>query len=100
MPDATELNSYGMPTYKHNGRALAHFAAAKKHCALYGGGLDAFAEELRPYKTLKGTVQFPLDRPISMVLGADETVVHRADPDFGWTEDDPGDGGAPDRDDE
>jgi uncharacterized protein YdhG (YjbR/CyaY superfamily) len=62
-PQATEIISYGMPTYKHGGRSV-HFGAAKRHCALYGSAIDAFANELREFKTLKGTVQFPLDRPI------------------------------------
>jgi uncharacterized protein YdhG (YjbR/CyaY superfamily) len=52
-----------MPTYKVEGRRV-HFAAAQHHCALYGSAMDLFADELHDYKTLKGTVQFPLDSPI------------------------------------
>ena len=63
VPQATEIINYGMPTYKHGGRSV-HFGAAKRHCALYGSAIDAFANELREFMTLKGTVQFPLDRPI------------------------------------
>ena len=62
-PQATEVISYGMPTYKLGGRRV-HFGAARRHCALYGSAIDLFANELRDFKTLKGTVQFPLDRPI------------------------------------
>ena len=62
-PQATEVISYGMPTYKFGGRTV-HFGAAKRHCALYGSAIDLFTNELRDFKTLKGTVQFPLDRPI------------------------------------
>ena len=62
-PQATEVISYGMPTYKVGGRRV-HFGAAKGHCALYGSAIDQFTNELRDFKTLKGTVQFPLDRPI------------------------------------
>jgi uncharacterized protein YdhG (YjbR/CyaY superfamily) len=63
VPQATEVMSYGMPTYELGGRRV-HFAAAKRHCALYGSAIDRFANELREFRTLKGTVQFPLDQPI------------------------------------
>jgi uncharacterized protein YdhG (YjbR/CyaY superfamily) len=63
VAQATEVISYGMPTYKLGGRSV-HFGAARRHCALYGSAIDQFADELRGFKTLKGTVQFPLDRPI------------------------------------
>jgi uncharacterized protein YdhG (YjbR/CyaY superfamily) len=63
VPEATEVISYGMPTYTLRGRRV-HFGAARRHCALYGSAVDQFAGELRPFKTLKGTVHFPLDRPI------------------------------------
>lgn len=62
-PQATEVISYGMPTYKLGGRRV-QFGAAKRHCALYGSAIDRFTTELHDFKTLKGTVQFPLDRPI------------------------------------
>jgi uncharacterized protein YdhG (YjbR/CyaY superfamily) len=63
VPQATEVISYGMPTYRL-GKRRVHFAAAKRHCALYGSAIDLFANELRNFKTLKGTIQFPLDQPI------------------------------------
>jgi uncharacterized protein YdhG (YjbR/CyaY superfamily) len=63
VPDAVEVISYGMPTYRL-GRQRVHFGAAKRHCALYGGAIDLVADELGDLKVLKGTVQFPLDRPI------------------------------------
>ncbi|HEV7665439.1 MAG TPA: DUF1801 domain-containing protein [Chloroflexota bacterium] len=63
VPDALEVISYGMPTYKL-GVAIAHFGAAKKHVALYGMPMDAFADELRAFGTSKGTIRFPLDRPV------------------------------------
>ncbi len=63
VPEATEAISYGMPTYRLGGRRV-HFGAAKRHCALYGGAIDAAEAELAEFKVLKGTVQFPLDRPI------------------------------------
>ena len=64
VPAAEELISYGMPTYKLNGRAVAYFGAAKRHCALYGAIPSELEPELSGYRRLKGTVQFPLDTPI------------------------------------
>jgi uncharacterized protein YdhG (YjbR/CyaY superfamily) len=63
IPDARETISYGVPTFKFaSGRV--YFGAAKRHCALYGMAMDAFADELRAYDTSKGTLRFPLDEPI------------------------------------
>jgi uncharacterized protein YdhG (YjbR/CyaY superfamily) len=62
-PQADEVISYGMPTYRLGARRV-YFAAAKRHCALYGARVDLVADELGNFKTLKGTVQFPLDGPI------------------------------------
>jgi uncharacterized protein YdhG (YjbR/CyaY superfamily) len=63
VPEAEEVISYGMPTYKF-GAGSVYFGAAKHHCALYGSAMGAFAEELRGFETSKGTVRFPLDQPI------------------------------------
>lgn len=65
-PDATDTISYAMPTFDLNGRHLVFFAAFKKHIGLYPlpGGIEAFQEELKPYKQGRGSVQFPLDRPM------------------------------------
>jgi uncharacterized protein YdhG (YjbR/CyaY superfamily) len=63
LPEATEVISYGMPTYVVAGRRV-HFGAAKRHCALYGVPLDAYPDDLRGYETSRGTVRFPLDRPV------------------------------------
>jgi uncharacterized protein YdhG (YjbR/CyaY superfamily) len=62
-PEATEVISYGMPTYRLGGQRV-HFGAARRHCALYGVPVEAFAEQLQGYRTSRGTVQFSLDRPI------------------------------------
>ena len=63
-PGATERISYSMPTFDLNGRHLVHFAGFAKHIGLYPipTGIEAFKEELKPYKTGKGSVQFPLDQ--------------------------------------
>ena len=69
-PNATESINYGMPTFNHNGPLLG-FAAAARHCALYpmnGSTVEAFQEDLKAYKTSKGTIQFPLDKPLPAAL--------------------------------
>ena len=65
-PDAEETISYQIPTFKQNGTSLIHFAAFKKHLGLYPtpDGTKAFKDELAAYKNAKGSVQFPLDKPI------------------------------------
>jgi uncharacterized protein YdhG (YjbR/CyaY superfamily) len=65
-PVATETISYAIPTFDLNGRHLVHFAAFAKHIGFYptGSGVEAFKEELRPYRSGKGSVQFPLGQPL------------------------------------
>ena len=65
-PEAVETISYQMPTFKLNGRNLVHFAAFKHHIGFYPvpSGIEAFKEELSSYKQGKGSVQFPIDKPI------------------------------------
>jgi uncharacterized protein YdhG (YjbR/CyaY superfamily) len=63
---ATEVISYGMPTFEYKGGLVA-YAAFKEHCSLFpmSGSLIAdFAGELAEYKTSKGTIQFPVDKPL------------------------------------
>ena len=67
VPEAIEVIRYGMPTYLYAGRRVP-FGAAKHHCALYDSAQDAVGAELGAYKTMKGTVQFPLDQPIPEAL--------------------------------
>ena len=65
LPDAIETISYGMPLFKFHGMVVG-FAAFKNHCSLFPGHTVAdFAEELKDYKTSKGTVQFSPKKPIS-----------------------------------
>jgi uncharacterized protein YdhG (YjbR/CyaY superfamily) len=65
-PEATEKISYAIPTFDMNGGHLVHFAGYEKHVGFYptGGGIDAFKDELKPYKMGKGSVQFPLGTPL------------------------------------
>ena len=64
-PDATEKMSWQMPTF-WQGENLIHFAAFKKHISIFPGGeaSTVFADKLIEYKTSKGTIQFPLNKPI------------------------------------
>jgi uncharacterized protein YdhG (YjbR/CyaY superfamily) len=67
VPEATEVISYGLPTYKFRVGSV-YFGAAKRHVALYGSAMDALAEELRGYDSSKGTLRFPLNQPIPAEL--------------------------------
>jgi uncharacterized protein YdhG (YjbR/CyaY superfamily) len=68
-PQATEKISYGVPTFELNGN-LVHFAAFKRHIGFYPApsGIARFEKELKPYKSAKGSVQFPLDQPLPLQL--------------------------------
>lgn len=65
-PRAEESISYQIPTYKLDGKVLIYFAGFAKHVSVYPAPRDAdeFREELAAYKGGKGTVQFPLDKPV------------------------------------
>lgn len=69
IPMATEKISWSMPTYwkKHN---LIQFAAFKKHIGLYPGpaAVEAFADRLTEYKTSKGAIQLPYNKPMPLEL--------------------------------
>lgn len=69
-PLASESLSYGMPAYKTNGLPLVYFGAFKHHIGFYATptGHSAFAEELKPYKQGKGSVQFPYNEPLPIRL--------------------------------
>ena len=64
-PDAEETINYGVPTFTLKGN-LVHFAAYKRHIGFYPAptGIEKFKNELSAYERAKGSVQFPLDRPI------------------------------------
>lgn len=68
-PMANEVISYGMPAFKLNGM-LVWFAAHTKHIGFYPRvtGIEAFKKELSIYKWAKGSVQFPLDKPLPLGL--------------------------------
>jgi len=68
-PGAEEAIKYGIPTFVLNGN-LVHFAAFKHHIGFYPApsAIEAFKEELSPYKSAKGSVQFPIDQPMPLAL--------------------------------
>jgi uncharacterized protein YdhG (YjbR/CyaY superfamily) len=68
--EATEALSYGIPSFQYKG-ALVSYAAFKEHCSLFPMGssaIEEFAEELKGFRTSKGTIQFPLDKPLPGTL--------------------------------
>jgi uncharacterized protein YdhG (YjbR/CyaY superfamily) len=65
-PEATEVMSYGVPTFKYQG-SLVSMGAAKNHCAFYvmsPAVMEAHSEELKAYDTSKGTIRFSPDDPL------------------------------------
>jgi uncharacterized protein YdhG (YjbR/CyaY superfamily) len=68
-PQATETISYGIPAFKHNG-VLVWFAAFSDHCSLFptASVIEAFKNELKGFTTSKGTIHFPIDKPLPTAL--------------------------------
>jgi len=64
-PEAEESIKYQIPTFTLNGN-LVHFAAFKEHIGFYPtpSGTEQFQKELSAYRTGKGSIRFPLDKPI------------------------------------
>lgn len=68
--NAEESISYGMPSFKFNGKPMVYFGGFKNHIGLYAlpSGNEAFQKELASYKQGKGSIQFPLNRDIPYAL--------------------------------
>jgi len=68
-PGAEETINYAIPTFTLNGN-LVHFAAFKNHIGFYPApsGIEAFKKELSAYEGAKGSVQFPIDKPLPLSL--------------------------------
>jgi len=70
-PEAQEIISYNMPTYTLHGSRLLYFAVWKQHYAIYAATAQvvaAFQDELVAYQVDKGTIRFPLSRPVPVSL--------------------------------
>ena len=68
-PEAKEKISYQIPTFTLYGN-LVHFAAFKNHIGFFptSSGVQSFKHELSQYETSKGTIKFPLDKPLPLDL--------------------------------
>ncbi len=68
-PEASEKISYGIPTFYLHGN-LVHFGGFKDHIGLFPTalGVEAFKQELGAYAVSKGTIRFPLDKPLPLSL--------------------------------
>ncbi len=68
-PEATETISYRIPAFKYNG-SLLWYAAFSDHCSLFptAAVIAGFKKELKGFTTSKGTIQFPVDKPLPTTL--------------------------------
>jgi uncharacterized protein YdhG (YjbR/CyaY superfamily) len=68
-PEATEIISYKIPAFKHK-KVLVWYAAFANHCSLFptAAVIEAFKDELKGFSTSKGTIHFPLDKPMPVAL--------------------------------
>jgi len=69
-PEAVEVISYGIPTFKLDGRMLVSYAAFAEHCSFFPGAgpLDEHEDELKSFQTSKGTIRFTQTKPLSAAL--------------------------------
>jgi uncharacterized protein YdhG (YjbR/CyaY superfamily) len=67
--EAVETISYGIPAFRLK-KVVVYFAAFRTHCSFFPTAaiLDMFRDELKDYKISKGTIQFPIDKPLSATL--------------------------------
>ena len=71
LPSAEEAISYQIPTFKLHGSYVVYFAGWKEHFSLYPASdrlMEAFQDELLPYRVSKGTLRFPLAKPVPVKL--------------------------------
>lgn len=70
VPRGEEAIRYGMPTLRLNNKNLLHYASFKNHFGFYPApsGIKVFQKELSKYKTSKGAIQFPIDKPLPKSL--------------------------------
>lgn len=68
--EATEVISYGMPAFRYKGM-LVYYAAFSDHCSFFPGNaglIEEFKDELKGFSTAKGTIRFPLEKPLPPAL--------------------------------
>lgn len=71
VPKAEECINYGVAAFRLNGECIAGFSASAKHCSYYpmsGKTVTTLQDDLKSYKTTKGSIQFPTDKPLPAVL--------------------------------
>lgn len=70
IPDAVEVISYQIPTFKYEGRMLVSYAGFTDHCSFFPGAgpVDVHQNELKSFATSKGTIRFTPDKPLSAAL--------------------------------
>lgn len=70
VPEAVEVISYGIPTFKLDGRMLVSYAAFAEHCSFFPGAgpVDVHQHELKAFQTSKGTIRFTQSQPLSASL--------------------------------
>lgn len=69
-PEAEEVISYNMPAFRYHG-IVVYYAAHKEHIGFYPADthvIEQFRDDLKGYETSKGTIKFPLDKPIPLDL--------------------------------
>jgi uncharacterized protein YdhG (YjbR/CyaY superfamily) len=68
--DATRTISYRIPAYKHKEKVIVWFAAFSDHCSLFptAAVIEEFKNELKGYSTSKGTIHFPIEKPLPIAL--------------------------------
>lgn len=67
LPDAVEVISYGMPTFRSDGRMVVSFGAFRDHCSFFPMSMaviERHEQELAPFRAAKGTLHFRLDHPL------------------------------------
>jgi uncharacterized protein YdhG (YjbR/CyaY superfamily) len=71
VPDAEECISYGMPAYRREGKVIAGFAAFKTHLSYLphsGSVVGKLSDDLAGYRSTKGSLHFPIDRPLPKAI--------------------------------
>ena len=71
LPESEEVISYGFPGYRLNGKIICGFDAFKNHCSFFPHSslvISALEKELVNYKTSKGALQFPINKPLPKAL--------------------------------